>query len=71
MKNLEKKQYIQDLSKLIAVKTLTSDSAQNRKALDFIVSKINKRAVIKRIKNDGVEILIASNTERYVHITVI
>ncbi len=63
MKNLEKKQYIQDLSKLIAVKTLTSDSAQNRKALDFIVSKINKRAVIKRIKNDGVEILIASNTD--------
>ncbi len=61
MKKLTKKQFIQDLSKLVSFKTLTSDSVQNKKALDFIVSKINKKAFIKRIINDGVETLIASN----------
>lgn len=61
MKNLTKKQFTQDLSKLISFKTLTSNNAQNKKALDFIISKIDRKAIIKRIKNNGVETLIASN----------
>ncbi|OHA16497.1 MAG: hypothetical protein A3C79_02670 [Candidatus Taylorbacteria bacterium RIFCSPHIGHO2_02_FULL_45_28] len=63
MKNLTKKQFMQDLSELISFKTITSDSVQNKKALDFIVSKISKKAIIKRIKNDGVETLIVSNKD--------
>ncbi len=61
MKNLTKEQFTKDLSKLVSFETLTSDIDQNKKALDFIESKINKKAVLKRIKNNSAEILIASN----------
>lgn len=63
MKNLTKEQLIDDLSKLVAFKTLTSDTGENAKALDFIESKISKKAIIKRIKNKGTEILVASNRD--------
>ena len=63
MKNLTKKQFINDLTKLVSFKTLTSDLTENVKALDFIESKINKKAIIKRIKNNNTEILIASNND--------
>jgi len=63
MKNLTKQQFIDDLSKLVSLKTLTSNLAENAKALDFIQSKINEKAVIKRIKNSNAEILIASNND--------
>lgn len=61
MKKLTKEKFIQDLSRLISYETLTSNLEQNKKALDFIVSKIDKRASVKRIKNNSSEILIASN----------
>ncbi|MEI6304795.1 MAG: M20 family metallopeptidase [Candidatus Taylorbacteria bacterium] len=63
MKKLSKKQFEEDLSRLVSFRTLTSDRVQNGKALDFIVSKINRKAVISRINNDGVETLIASNED--------
>ena len=61
MKKLTKEQFTKDLSKLVSFKTLTPDIAENKKALDFIASKISKKALIRRIKNAGVETLIASN----------
>jgi acetylornithine deacetylase/succinyl-diaminopimelate desuccinylase-like protein len=63
MKKLTKEQFINDLTKLVSFETLTSDISENKKALDFIESKINKKAIIKRIKNEGIETLVASNTD--------
>ncbi len=63
MKNLTKEQFIKDLSKLVSFKSLTSDINQNKKVLDFIESRISKKAIIKRIKNGNVESLIASNKD--------
>ena len=59
--NLTKEKFVDDLSKLIAFKTVTSDIDQNKKALDYIQSCIHAKAIINRIDNDGVEFLIASN----------
>lgn len=61
MENLKKEQYIKDLTKLVSFQTLTQNIKENIKALDFIQSKINSGAVIKRIKAGGREVLIASN----------
>ena len=58
---LDKKQFIQDLSQLISFKTLTADIQENKKALDFIESKITSQANIKRLTNGKAQILIASN----------
>ena len=63
MKNLTKEEFTKDLSRLVSFKTLTSDIDQNRKALDFIESKISKKAIIKRIKNGNAESLIALNID--------
>ncbi len=63
MKNLIKKQFVEDLSKLTSFKTLTSDIDENKRVLDFIESKISRKAIIKRIKNGSTEFLIASNTD--------
>jgi succinyl-diaminopimelate desuccinylase len=63
MKNLTKQQFIDDLSKLVSFKTITSDLTENSKALNFIQSKISRRAIVKRIKNKNAGILIASNTD--------
>lgn len=63
MKKLSRKQFIEDLSKLISFKTLTSDIEENKKALGFIESKINPKAIIKKIKNGNTECLIASNRD--------
>lgn len=63
MKTLSKEQFIKDLSQLISFKTLTADKEENRKVLDFIQSKINQKAIVKRIKNGTTECLIASNID--------
>ena len=63
MKNLAKEQFTEDLSRLVSFKTLTTDIDQNRKALDFIESKISKKAIVKRIKNGNAESFIASNID--------
>ena len=63
MKKLSKEQFIKDLSKLTSLKTLTSDTEENKKALNFIESKISSKAIVKRIKNGNVECLVASNTD--------
>jgi len=63
MKKLKKEQYIKDLSKLVSFKTLTANTVENIKALDFIESMIDSKAIIKRIKAGGRELLIASNVD--------
>ena len=63
MKNITRQQFIDDLSKLVSLKTLTSDLAENSKALDFIKSKVSKKATVKIIKNGETEILIAGNVD--------
>lgn len=63
MKKLNKKEFIDDLSTLVSFRTLTSDVDENRHALDFIQTKINKKAYIKRIINNNSEVLIASNVD--------
>lgn len=62
MNKLNKKEFIADLSKLVSFETLTSNIRENIRALDYIESKINQQAIIKRIKAGGSELLIASNT---------
>lgn len=61
MKNLKKEQFIKDLTKLVSCQTITTDLKSNNKILDFIETKINKQAIIKHIKNNGVESFIACN----------
>lgn len=63
MKKLTKEKFIQDLSRLVSFKSITSDLDQNKKVLNFIVSKIDKGAIIKRLKNNNSEILLASNSK--------
>ena len=63
MEDLIKGQFTKDLSRLVSFKTLTSDIEQNKRALDFIVSKISKKAIVRRIKNGNAECLIASNVD--------
>lgn len=61
MKNISKKEYIETLSKVVSFKTLTSDIEQNIKALDFVESKIDKRAIVSRIRNGNAQCMIAGN----------
>jgi len=61
MNKSRKDRFIEDLSTLVSFKTVTSDAAENAKALDFIQSKIDKKAIVERLENNGVELLIASN----------
>lgn len=63
MKNLTKQQFTEDLARLISFKTLTSDLTENAKALNFIKSKVSKKATVKTIKNGTAKILIASNKD--------
>jgi len=53
--------FLNDLSKLVAFKTLSDDPIENKKALDFIVKRVSKKAIVKVIKNKDNYILIASN----------
>ena len=63
MKTLTRERFITDLSRLVSLNTLTSDIESNTKALDFIQSKVDAGAIIKRIKNGKAQILIALNQD--------
>lgn len=58
---MKKQQFIKQLKKLVSFETLTDNFEQNSKALDYVVSLIDKSADIKRIENQGSEMIIASN----------
>ena len=61
-----KKQFLKDLAKLVAFGSVSTNYKENKKQLDFIVSKIRKGASLQRIKNKKTEILIAA-TEKSMH----
>lgn len=58
---MTKSEFTNDLAKLVSFATLSGSFDELKKALDFIESKIDTRAVIERINNQGVETLVASN----------
>jgi len=55
--------FISQLTKLVSFETITGNVAENSKALDYVESLINPKAIVKRIKNNKAEILMASNTK--------
>lgn len=60
---MNKQTFIKQLEKLVSFKTISGDYGENQKALDYVVSQISTKAKFKRIKNGGVEMLLAGNTE--------
>ena len=60
---MNEKKFIEQLTRLISFKTITGDVSENSDALDYVTTLINKKAFIKRIKNNNAEILIAGNTD--------
>lgn len=64
MKNmLEEKAFIDQLAKLVRLKTLPGDMAENTKAFDLVEGWLTKSVEKKRVKNGKAEILIAGNKE--------
>jgi len=59
---MNKDLFIKQLSKLVSFETVSGNVEENTKAVNYVVSLLDKRAKIKRIKNKNAEILIASNT---------
>lgn len=57
---MDKKQFIEQLSKLISFASLSHDQAINHQLLDYVESLISPKASIKRIVNKDAQILIAS-----------
>lgn len=59
---MKKDLFISELSKLVSFETVTGNVAENSNALDYVISLLNPKAIIKRVKNKNAEILIAGNT---------
>lgn len=60
---LTEQQLIEQLDGLVRCKSLTGDFAENKKAIDLVVSLLPKKAIVKRLLNEGTEILLASNVD--------
>ena len=60
---LEEPIFIDQLSKLVECITLPGDMEENAKALDMVVGWLDKKTIIRRVKNGKAEILIAGNTD--------
>jgi len=60
---MNKTEFINQLKKLVSFETVTGNVAENAKALDYIQNLITKTAIVKRVQNNGIEVLIASNTK--------
>jgi len=58
---MDEKQFVEQLEKLVSFKTITGDALENKRGLDYIESLINSKAIIKRLINNGKEMLIAMN----------
>ena len=54
--------FIEQLTKLVSFETVSGNVEENSKALDYVQTLLTKNSVIKRIKNNNAEILIAGNT---------
>lgn len=60
---LNEQQLIEQLDGLVRCRSLSGDFAENKKALDLVASLLPKKALVKRLLNQGTEILLASNVE--------
>ena len=58
---MDKQKFIDQLSKLVSFQTVSGNVSENSKALTYVESLLNKKAVVKRIKNGDAEILIAQS----------
>lgn len=58
---MNKQIFIKQLTKLISFETISGNVPENSKALDYVESILNKKAIVKRIKNGNAEIFIVSN----------
>jgi len=56
---MDKNKFITQLTKLISFETVNGNIAENSKALDYVETLLDKRAFVKRVKNQNAEILIA------------
>jgi len=54
--------FLDQLTKLVAIKTITGNLKANQRGLDYIETLINSKAKIKRLTNQNNSILIAGNT---------
>lgn len=61
VKHMDKRTFIKQLKKLVAFETITGNVEANSRALDYVQTLLDKRVVVKRIKNKNTEILIAGN----------
>lgn len=55
--------FIKQLEKLVSFETITGNAGENKKALDYVVSLLNPKAFIKRVKINNCEVLVAGNTK--------
>lgn len=53
--------FLSQLTKLVSFETVTGNVAENSKALDYVESLLNPKAIVKRIRNNQAEILTAGN----------
>ncbi len=60
---IDKQIFVEQLSKLVAFKTLPGDQKTNGEALDYVQSLIHPKAHLQRIHNGKAEIFLASNIE--------
>ncbi len=58
---MKKDIFIKKLTKLVSFETVTGNVVENSKALDYVISLLNPKAIIKRVKNNNAEVLIAGN----------
>lgn len=58
---MKKDTFISQLTKLVSFETVTGDMVENSKALDYVESLLNPKAIVKRYKIKTVDVLIASN----------
>ena len=60
---MKKDLFISQLTKLVSFETVTGNVAENSKALDYVVSLLNPKAIMQRVKYKKTEILLAGNVK--------
>ncbi len=62
---MKKDIFISQLTKLVSFETVTGNVTENYKALDYVESLLNSKAIVKRCKIKNAEVLIASNSNTF------
>ena len=63
---LTKEKLSNQLKQLIAIRSLSGNFELNSKVLDLVQTLISEKAVVKRVKNKTAEILLISNSKKYI-----